>query len=151
RIAFASDREGRMDLWVHDFKTNENTQLTSNGGVSGPAWSPDGAHIAYVVDGHEVWVASTRRDEHAFVNPALATPCEIGRPPRGPGQRLIAAGEVFPYSRRCREGLNQLLLHRVEPRGDFSSVIFPEQSAGDRLRDGPVWSPDGFHIVFVSE
>ena len=151
KIAFASDRGGRMDLWVHDFKTKEDTQLTRDGGVSGPAWSPDGAHIAYVVDGREIWVASIRRDEHTFINPSLATPSEIGRPTWGPEQRVLAAGALFPYSRRFREGLNQLLLHRVDPQGNFSSVIFPERSAGDRRNNGPVWSRDGFHVAFVGD
>src|SRR4030095_2703199 len=34
KIAFASDRDGRMNLWLHDFKTNEDTQVTKDGGVS---------------------------------------------------------------------------------------------------------------------
>src|SRR5262245_28477029 len=151
KIAFASDRDGRMNLWVHDFKTNEDTQLTKDGGVSGAAWSPDGSHIAYVVDSREISVVSIRRDEHVFTNPTLATPSEIGRPTWGPDQRVLAAGALFPFSGRFREGLNQLLLHRTEVSGSFSSIIFPERSAGDRRHNGPVWSPDGYHVAFVSD
>ena len=64
KIAFAADRDGRMNLWIHDFKTNEDSQLTKDGGVSGPAWSPDGMHIAYVLDGREV-VFAVRPDGRA--------------------------------------------------------------------------------------
>ena len=37
QLAFSSDRGGRMDLWVHDFRTNEQRRLTDRGGVSGAA------------------------------------------------------------------------------------------------------------------
>jgi Tol biopolymer transport system component len=151
KIAFASDRDGRMNLWVRDLKTNEDTQLTKDGRVSGAAWSPDGVHIAYLVDSREVWVASLRRDGHVFTNPSLAMPSEIGRPTWGPDQRVVGAGALLPFSRRFREGLNQLVLHRAETSATFSSIIFPERSAGDRRHNGPVWSPDGFYVAFVSE
>jgi len=151
KIAFASDREGRMDLWVHDFKTNEDAQITKEGGVSGPAWSPDGAHIAYLAGGHAIYIATIRRDEHAFTSTSLATIGELGRPTWAPDQIGVAAGALFPYSIRFREGLNQLLLHRFNANAMYSSVLFPDHSVGDRQHNGPVWSPNGFYMAFVSE
>ncbi|OLC40193.1 MAG: hypothetical protein AUH43_26925, partial [Acidobacteria bacterium 13_1_40CM_65_14] len=151
KIAFASDREGRMDLWVHDFKTNEDAQITRDGGVSGPAWSPDGAHIAYLVDGRGVAIVTVRRDEHQFQVTKGGGSNEIGRPSWAPDHRAVAFGALFPYSNRFREGLNQLLLEHLDNGAMFSSLLFPDHSAGDRQHNGPVWSPDGFHMAFVSE
>ena len=150
QIAFASDREGRMDLWIHDLKTNDDVQITKTGGVSGPAWSPDGAHIAYLVDGRAVQIATLRRDGHNLPVTSLASAGEIGRPTWGPDQTALAASALFPYSNRSREGLNQILVHRFDPNAMFSSVLFPDHSVGDRQHNGPVWSPNGFLMAFVS-
>jgi Tol biopolymer transport system component len=150
KIAFASDREGRMDLWIHDFQTNEDKQITKTGGVSGAAWSPDGAHIAYLVDGHAVQIATLRRDSHNLPLTSLDSPGGLGRPTWAPDQVALAAGALFPYSIRFREGLNQILLHRFDPNAMFSSVLFPDHSVGDRQHNGPVWSPNGFQMAFVS-
>ncbi|PYQ97467.1 MAG: hypothetical protein DMF97_13890, partial [Acidobacteria bacterium] len=48
QLAFSCDRGGQMDLWIHDFRTARDTRLTHDGGATGAAWSPDGAHIAYL-------------------------------------------------------------------------------------------------------
>ena len=58
QLAFSSDRAGRMDLWIHDFRTNEERQITDRGGVSGAAWSPDGNHIAYLIDRSQLAVVA---------------------------------------------------------------------------------------------
>ena len=150
-IAFASDRGGQMDLWIHNLKTSEDTKLTKDGGVSGAAWSPDGAHIAYRVDGRGVAIVNLRRDQHAFGVTRRDTGGEIGRPTWAADHSAIAFGALFPYSNRFREGMNQLLLQRLDTGGLFSSLLFPDHSAGDRQHNGPVWAPDGFHMAFVSE
>ena len=81
-----------MDLWVHDFKTNVDAQITRDGGVSGPAWSPDGAHIAYLVDSRGVEIATVRRDEHQFQVTKGGGSNEIGRPSWAPGCKSVAVG-----------------------------------------------------------
>jgi Tol biopolymer transport system component/imidazolonepropionase-like amidohydrolase len=151
RLAFASDRGGNMDLWVHDFRTNADAQLTEeHGAVSGAAWSPDGNHIAYLVDHHALAAITLHRDTHLFTFES-STPGELGRPTWSADSSSIAVGSLFPYSRRYREGLNQILLFTASSSGSLSSVIFPEHSAGNRQDTGPVWSPDGFHMAFVTE
>src|SRR5207253_88131 len=114
QLAFSSDRGGRMDLWVHDFRTNEERQITDRGGVSGAAWSPDGNHIAFLIDRRQLSAVTLRRDQHTIAIDSHATPGEIGRPTWSADNRSIAVGSLFPYSNRFREGLNQLLLYTVE-------------------------------------
>jgi Tol biopolymer transport system component/imidazolonepropionase-like amidohydrolase len=151
RLSFASDRGGHMDLWVHDLRTNKSSQLTEeHGAVSGPAWSPDGNHIAFLVDHRALATIDLQRDQHRFaITPAAAG--ELGRPTWSADSTTIGVGSLFPYSGRYREGLNQMLLYSSNTTGASSSVLFPEHSAGNRQDAGPVWSPDGFHMAFVSE
>jgi Tol biopolymer transport system component len=47
-IAFNSDRDGEMNIWLHDRASGSDRQLTrGTGGDYQPAWSPDGAKIAF--------------------------------------------------------------------------------------------------------
>ena len=153
QLAFSSDRAGRMDLWVRDLRTNEERQLTDRGGVSGAAWSPDGNHLAFLINRRELATVTIRRDQHALAIDTRPGPVsgEVGRPTWSADNRSVAVGALFPYSNRFREGLNQVLLYSFEPSGKLSSVLFPEHSAGNRERNGPVWSPDGFRMAFVTE
>ena len=151
QLAFASDRGGHMDLWIDDLRTNRKTQLTEeHGAVSGPAWSPDGNHIAFLLDHRTLTTIDLRRDAHHFLF-APGPPGELGRPTWSADSNSIAVGSLFPYSGRYREGLNQLLLYSSNTTGASSSVLFPDHSAGNRQDTGPVWSPDGFRMAFVSE
>ncbi|HEY5085828.1 MAG TPA: LpqB family beta-propeller domain-containing protein [Gemmatimonadaceae bacterium] len=55
RLVYTSDRDGPRHLFSYDFTTSTETQLTrgSSSDVS-PKWSPDGVHIAYTRDAHEL-------------------------------------------------------------------------------------------------
>jgi len=49
QIAFTSNRSGTMQVWLMDATGLKAVQLTNNpGGACQPAWSPDGAQIAFV-------------------------------------------------------------------------------------------------------
>lgn len=63
KIAFISDREGHEDVWIMDADGSDPVNLTQGRHCASPAWSPDGAKIAYIGDvfddgqyGGEIWL-----------------------------------------------------------------------------------------------
>ena len=152
-LAFSSDRRGGMELWLHDFTTNDERQLThdSGGRVSGAAWSADGSQIAYLVDRRDVRTVQLRRGDCAGGAEVSTVPRELGRPTWGPDCRSVGVGALFPYSIRFREGINQLVVFNLDLHSGLSITLFPDHSVGNRQMSGPVWSPNGTEIVFVSE
>ena len=77
RIAFASDRSGRFEVWTCLRDGTQALQLTTIGRVSGPRWSPDGASIVFhsTAEGqNEIYVvsanggASRRLTDHPAVD-----------------------------------------------------------------------------------
>ncbi|HMD36964.1 MAG TPA: hypothetical protein VKH42_18445, partial [Vicinamibacterales bacterium] len=152
RLAFASDRTGAMQIWIHDFRTNTDTPATDERrGATRPSWSPDGNHLAYLSDGRHVEVLTLVTDQHrgtiapAFVHGVL------GAPAWSYDNHTIAVGSLFPFSDRFANGLNQLLLFRLEPSGAFSTALVAGRSAGNRESGGPVWSPDGTRMTYAAE
>jgi Tol biopolymer transport system component len=149
-IAFASDRSGHMELWLRDLRTNRDVQLThERAAVSGPAWSRDGSQIAYLGDRRELKTVRVKPGDCR--GGAAAADGELGRPTWAPGCKSVAVGALFPYSDRFREGLSGLLVYGFESGAWSQSVLFPQHSSGNRDSGGPVWSPSGTHMAFVSE
>src|SRR5262249_17237556 len=75
---------------------------------------------------------------------------ELGRPTWGADSRTVAVGGLLPFSNRYREGLNQLLVHSFDASARLSAILLLGHSAGNRQNTGPVWSPDGSQMAFVS-
>jgi len=152
QLAYASDRGGHMNLWIHDLAANADTQLTNgNGPDLAPAWSPDGAEIVYVA-GRGMGIQTVKRGGGQCRSVASPpSPQEVGRPIVGRGCGSIGVPALFPYSDRYREGLNQLLVWSTQLHSWSSSVLFAQHNAGNRQDTGPVWSPDGTLMAFVTE
>ena len=153
RIAFVSDRGGHMDVWVHDLATNADTQITRDrGAASGPAWSLDGSQIAYLADNRALHTVSLGAGKClGGAAGATISAYEVGRPTWAPECKSIAVGALLPYSDRYREGLNQLLIYSLDFRSWSESLLVPQHNAGNRQDTGPVWSPDGTQMAFVTE
>jgi Tol biopolymer transport system component/imidazolonepropionase-like amidohydrolase len=140
-IAFSSDRDGTMDLWVRDVASGTDKKVASQ--ATKASWAPRGNEIAYInADGA---LAITGRSA-----PIHGRTFETGRPTWAP-EGLIAVTALQPYSTRFREGTNQMIL--VSTTGGAPKPLnpVPHHSIGTRSNDGPVWSRDGSKMAFVMD
>ena len=140
-IAFSSDRDGGMDLWVRELSSGAEKKVAS--GATKAAWAPRGTEIAYI--NRDGALAITGRAE-----PVHPRGFENGRPSWAP-EGWISVTTLAPYSTRFREGTNQLVL--VSTTGAAPRRLNPVQhhSIGTRTGDGPVWSRDGSKMAFVMD
>src|SRR5438128_7272499 len=105
----------------------------------GATWSPDGKRIAFFnVDGMwrvaQMSVLDVASGTVTKVHDTLAQP---GTPTWSPDGRRIALAEVAPFTRRFREGTNQVLTIAVGPR--FSGAGTPQRGALQPGDDGDKW------------
>jgi len=140
-LAYSSDRDGTMDLWVRDIAAGTDRKAAAE--ATRASWAPRGSEIAYI--NRDGALAITGRPE-----PIFARTFETGRPTWAP-EGFIAVTTLQPYSTRFREGTNQLML--VSTTGGTPRRLnpVPHHSIGTRTNDGPVWSRDGAKMAFVMD
>ncbi|HYJ70143.1 MAG TPA: hypothetical protein VEX15_21025 [Nocardioidaceae bacterium] len=148
QLAYSSDRGGTLDIWLRDFDSGEDRQLTNLADLAAvsASWSPDGTQLAFLDQTgalHAVDVAS------GDVQQVYAATFEPGRPTWSPDGSVIALAAVAPYSARYREGLSKILLvNRTSGEATYVDPM-PHRSIQTRGDDGPVWSPDGTMLTYV--
>ena len=188
RLAFASDRDGSLDLYVRDLRAGSDRRVTEGAAATLPAWSPDGSRLAFVgsADGTAVQAVDLAT---GVVETLRAGLNGAGRPSWSPDGVSVLVSAHSPYSGRFREGVNRALVVPARPlrtadaaatrpapgdRGhthdlpawagwDPASTAPPLQAAdryldlpihgsvGSRAADGPVGSPDGRSLAYVSD
>ncbi len=147
-LVFSSDRSGWMDLWIRDLATGRDRQLSDLPSAEmGAEWSPDGTRVAFINESGEIYTINVEGREVQKVHDALFQP---GSPTWSPDSKTILISALRPYSTRFREGTSQILAISLDERKDRYYDAGAHHSIGVRDGDGPVWSPDGTKLAFVS-
>jgi Tol biopolymer transport system component/imidazolonepropionase-like amidohydrolase len=157
RLAFTTDRDGSMKVWIYDFATSEARLLTDRiiGEMSFPSWSSDGSQVAfYVTDYRKRWgaavlhVAEVTSGKVRQLAKGVAVP---GKPSWSPDGKVIAIAALKAHSTRFREGYNQFLL--INTHDGSTRWVTPDSTSSLSVRgeNGPVWSPDGKSIAYVNK
>jgi Tol biopolymer transport system component len=140
QIAYSSDRAGIEQVWIHDLASGRDRRVTRGGAAKlVGAWSRDGGRIAYmdsVGATSGVWTVDVRSGQTTQVHAPLFLP---GRPTWSADGRTIALAALVPFSRRFREGLNQILSFDLAGGADRYTDPIPFKSLSDRFTSGPVW------------
>jgi len=157
KLAYISDRLGKMEIWIQDIKTGDSRRLTNQVSeeVTMPSWSPDGKQIAFTTTyymkrwGH---IGKLKVADVATGNVNSVTTKNLFIPSKASWSsdgKTIALMDLVPSSSRFREGLNKFLLVSLN-NGAFRHVS-PDSTnpLGIRSQNGPVWSPDGRRIAYV--
>jgi Tol biopolymer transport system component len=131
------------DLWIYELATGRSIRLTSDGGSQMPVWDPGGTRIAYTsgraAGNVEAWVIAA----------------DASRPPR---QLTKMQGTVHVDS-WSRDGRTLTMHFHGTPensgvymlamdREGAAPVRFPDADPG---AEGAAFSPDGSHVVFLSQ
>ena len=118
-LVYSSDKNSEhLQLWVRDMRTGRSRQITHmTTQPQGASWSPDGTRIAFFnVDGMwrvaEMSVLDVASGTVTKVHDTLAQP---GTPTWSPDGTRIALAGVAPFTRRFREGTNQVLTISATP------------------------------------
>ncbi|MCG8467782.1 MAG: amidohydrolase family protein [Gemmatimonadetes bacterium] len=152
RLAWVSDRNGSLDVWVRDMDTGAERQITSlQGGEVAPVWSPDGSEIVFTSVmglGSQLRRVDVASGEVQTLRADLFAPGRVSWSPDG---SILAMSALTQYSTRFREGRNEILLMPLDGGPDRRVTADEHRGMGVRALDGPVWSPDGHLMAYVTD
>ena len=116
QIAFSTDRDGSMDLWIRELESGATRKLAARG--MSLSWSPDGTRIAFLDPESQLQVVDVATGQVRKAHDRLNEP---GRPSWSPDGRVLVMSALRPYSTRFREGTNQVL--RVSLDGGADQLV----------------------------
>jgi tricorn protease len=144
RLAYSSDRDGPWHLFVYDFTSRTEKQLTrgSESDIT-PRWSPDGKQIAFERGGHEVHVLDVATGTDRKVATAW-----VSRPPFVDTREVTWSPDGKWIAYVTGVGAKQFANVFVVPvsSGEPRQVSWLSNGNGGGLS----WSPDGTFITLSS-
>ncbi|MGB8509102.1 MAG: S41 family peptidase, partial [Pyrinomonadaceae bacterium] len=152
RLAYVSKRNGPAQLFLYDFATNAETQLT-NGGHDDftPRFAPDGKSLAFIRDGHEIRVL----DLDAKTNNAngaepyrqhVVAMANLERPPLDSDRVFVWSpdGKWLAYMPVGNKLFRNVFVARADGSGTSQPLTFLANTGSNTVS----WSPDGTYILF---
>lgn len=140
RIAYVSEREGMYRIFLYDFTTNTEIQLTGGRADAVPRFSPDGKLLAFVRDSRELCVYDlTARQERKLAEARLERAPFISNRSFAwsPDSKWLAYSAI---SNKSFRNVYAVQAAGGEPR-QISSLA---SNSGGSL----AWSPDGTYLLF---
>lgn len=141
RLAYISDRDGAAHVFLYDFGTGTETQLTRDTRSDDtPRFSPDGKLLAFEREGHELWVMdlASRRERVLSTGYLERPPLNSDRPfVWSPDSRWIAFMAI--------SGRGFKNVHVVPVGGGQSQPVSFLANAGSNTVS---WSVDGTFLLF---
>jgi Tol biopolymer transport system component len=134
RVAFAADgSDGRLQLWIRQLDVPDERPLPGTDGATSPFWSPDSAHVGFIVEGTLKRV------------PASGGPVQTLTTGAGSGGGTWNRDNVILFAHET-DGR----IHRISAAGGSATPVTTVDSsrAGIERHFGPYFLPDGRHFLF---
>lgn len=150
RMAYISDRGGDMQIWIRDFETGRDRQITTRSrGPRYPTFDGTAERLAY----QQVGPRGTQDFTVHVLNIATGDSRRLRKaPPIWPGPmswsadgRHLSVAALTSTSKRFRDGVNKLV--RINVNDDTAQV---DKLPGTQVVDfGPARSPDGSQTALI--
>lgn len=142
KVAYASERNDKLQLFEYDFATETERQLTKSGKDYLPVYSTDGKYIAFIRNGREIWLYDREKDKEkklAGIYTELPPLANKRTFTWSPDNKWIAFLSLSPENR----SYTNVSVVSVET-GEVQPVSFIANSSSGTVS----WSPDGKYILF---
>lgn len=141
RMAYVSDREGAPHVFLYDFASSKETQLTNAAtGDASPAFSPDGKSLAFERDAHELRVIDLDSKQERLLASGI-----FDRAPLGAIRSFVFSPDSkwIAFTSTGGKSFTNVWVAPVTG-GDAKQISFLANVFNNTVS----WSPDGTYILF---
>lgn len=142
KVIYTSERNGKLQIFQHDFSNGNETQLTNAGDDYSPIFSPDGKYFAFIRGGRSLWIYDVNaKREREICKLFTDSPPLVGKQNLAwsPDSKWIA---FLTLSSETRSYTN------VSVASVTSGEVRPVSYLANSNSGSVSWSPDGTFILF---